>query len=726
MRQLIFILLLLAWVSAQANAGIPDLKLQQNSGFCEGGGFMRSPRASWGTFCTEADQTTGRAVTEPFQVDQGLSIYVSGFPQGEGMSLRLENVSGHEFRDIRLPEASETWQRLDLAVPETWRGQQVRIVAEDRSTAGHGWLAFSKPFDLDKKGMWGDTKRILFKTPLFTLLIFLPGFALCAFAVGRGINGTVKLGMIVLAGVAIPGYLLFYVYLLSHTAGYRLAGILPFVWGGLLAIQLLLLNAEQRRRLLPLLIPLGLTFTAAVFSLSMGFEYGGLLNAIQKPWSRFADGLPPDNEMPWLFAEGLRQGVVPSPIMADWLSSDRPPLQAGMTLALMPVMKTQRELWYQVSSVVLQSLWVFALWLLLKALGCSRMGIMLVLVSTVLSGTVIVNSFYVWPKMLAAAYAIAFSIPIFAGGAMRLSGWMIRLLMAFLVVCALLAHGGSLFAVLGLLLYMALKFRFDRVAEATAIAALAVVLYMPWMAYQKFVDPPGDRLLKYHFAGVEPLTKEPALRTILNAYRKQSFGDWVAAKEGNIANVVGQEADYLQKMPHLLEAPSQHRIRDLEFFYLVPSIGFAVWGIAALGLKWFRKSASPDEVAAEKLLQSAFLMTIPWILLMFKGQSTTLHQGTYVLVLFGIAGCILALCNLSVWLAAAICVAQCGVNWIVYSCDLSGFVFPNALLPVRNNWMLGLELTGLCAFIALALAAASSTFNDNDYVNAPLNFEAAP
>jgi hypothetical protein len=129
-----------------------------------------------------------------------------------------------------------------------------------------------------------------------------------------------------------------------------------------------------------------------------------------------------------------------------------------------------------------------------------------------------------------------------------------------------------------------------------------------------------------------------------------------------------------------------------------------VWGIAALGLKWIRRTVSNDEVAAEKLLQCGFLMTIPWVLLMFKGQSTTLHQGTYVLVLFAISGCVLTLRSVSVWLAAAICVAQCWVNWIVYSCDLSSFVFPNALLPVRNDWIWSLDLVGLCAFIALAFS----------------------
>jgi len=39
--------------------------------------------------------------------------------------------------------------------------------------------------------------------------------------------------------------------------------------------------------------------------------------------------------------------------------------------------------------------------------------------------------------------------------------------------------------------------------------AIVVVFYLPWSAYQKYVDPPGNRLLKIHLAGVIPVIREP-------------------------------------------------------------------------------------------------------------------------------------------------------------------------------------------------------------------------
>ncbi|WP_225852883.1 hypothetical protein, partial [Haemophilus parainfluenzae] len=50
--------------------------------------------------------------------------------------------------------------------------------------------------------------------------------------------------------------------------------------------------------------------------------------------TRFLPGgsLPPDNILPYLFAERLYHGIDPRPLLGEWQSSDRPPLQAGLLL----------------------------------------------------------------------------------------------------------------------------------------------------------------------------------------------------------------------------------------------------------------------------------------------------------------------------------------------------------------------------------------------------------
>jgi len=297
---------------------------------------------------------------------------------------------------------------------------------------------------------------------------------------------------------------------------------------------------------------------------------------------------------------------------------------------------------------------------------------------------------------------IAFAIPILVSLRQTArGGWPVCLLMAFLLVCGLLSHGGSLFALLGIVLFMATRFLRVMIRETCLVAAMAMLLYTPWIAYQKFVDPPGDRLLKYHFAGVEEPTKVPALQTIYAAYRKQSFGGWWAAKEANIGVLVNHEGEYLRDLARFSDPNSKHHIRVLEFFFLVPSLGFAGFGIAALAVRWTKRPVTNEQLAAERLLQCAACMTVPWVLLMFAPSSTVLHQGTYVLVLFALAGCLLAIREVAACLAVATCIAQCVLNWLVYESDLGVLAFPNALARARNSWMLALNLVSLCGFVAL-------------------------
>ena len=61
------------------------------------------------------------------------------------------------------------------------------------------------------------------------------------------------------------------------------------------------------------------------------------------------------------------------------------------------------------ASVELQSLWLFALWLLCVAFDINRDAVRLLLVTTLFSGFIFLNSFFVWPKLLAAVYITAAS-----------------------------------------------------------------------------------------------------------------------------------------------------------------------------------------------------------------------------------------------------------------------------------------------------------------------------
>src|SRR4051812_2727411 len=58
----------------------------------------------------------------------------------------------------------------------------------------------------------------------------------------------------------------------------------------------------------------------ALIVLTLGFSNGGLAN-LETFQHRFSHLLPQDNLIPWLVAEALKAGRIPSPLVGDWLMS---------------------------------------------------------------------------------------------------------------------------------------------------------------------------------------------------------------------------------------------------------------------------------------------------------------------------------------------------------------------------------------------------------------------
>ena len=727
MKSLFIGFLLAASISAD------PVSLSQNQNFCPGGSPHQIPVPTWGTYCDKGDATLGHAATGTFRLDGPFDIYLSGDPGGPNLNLELENLTDRQVRDIR-PNVGPGpfWDRVTFDLPAGWRGKDLRLVATDQSTSSMGWIAFSAPLPPVKGEPRREAVRLLLKTLLFTFLLFLPGFTISSLAISLGVRGTLKLGLLTLAGVALPGYLLFFGYVLSPNLAFQVSRYVPWACIVVLLFFLIRLTPPKLRLLLPLLLPLALTFFAALGNLAWGYLYGGTDTPNMTAWNRFSHPLPPDNMLPYLFAEGVRKGGVPKPMQADWLSSDRPPLQTGMVLALEPWMKsdTRHELWYHVVSVLAQSLWVFAIWLLLRAFRISPLTTAAVILTIYLSGFTIVNTFYVWPKLLAAAFLIAFAIPTLAwqpsgawstqtrnrqasaqalpaghpGVARRQAAprrWLLRILMAFLLACSMLSHGGTVFALLGLMLWMAIRYRRPMLREGCFVAAIFLLFYSPWMAYQKLVDPPGDRLIKYHLAGVESITREPALKTIVQAYEKLTLSEWLDAKRENTGTAFGHERDFLVRAPAFLDAHAEADLRAFQFFFFLPALGFTGLGVFCLLLRRTKKRVRREMSAAERLWLWAILTTIPWILMLFIRSMTIVHASAYAMELAAMTGSILALRSILPRFALSLCAVQCIFNWIVYTPDLTHLAFPNSLNQTTNHWMLALHLLSLWSLLGV-------------------------
>jgi hypothetical protein len=227
---------------------------------------------------------------------------------------------------------------------------------------------------------------LLLSTTAHFILILLLCVAGCAFAIRKGLRDIVLVGVAALIAVGISGYVGFWLWFISPQVGRVYSLCLPIGAALFLIWTLPRLDAADRSTLKALLRPMALVGTAALLVLSTGFMFGGLNAPSETAMTRFSHSLPPDNDVPFLFAEGIRNGKVPKPLLFDWRSSDRPPLQTGIVLSQGVYLQHPRKFQYTIISVILQSFWVFALWLFLVAFDLDSRAIRLTLAVCIFSG----------------------------------------------------------------------------------------------------------------------------------------------------------------------------------------------------------------------------------------------------------------------------------------------------------------------------------------------------
>ena len=343
--------------------------------------------------------------------------------------------------------------------------------------------------------------------------------------------------------------------------------------------------------------------------------------------SRWSHNLPLDNAIPLYFAEHLRQGNIPSPMIGDWLSSDRPPLQTGLFLIFrLPV---DGELVYQSTATALQVLVVPGSYLLARALGGDRT------ISTVAAATVmfapfaLINSIYVWPKMLPAALLCATAAillsPRFA--IYRLS-WKSGALAGVAAALALGAHGGSAFVIAAFAGLALVLHRFPRAGFLISGVAAATLVYLPWMAYQHFADPPGDRLVKWHLAGAIAPDERSLPEVLAVSFNEVSVWDWYQGRKSNLETIIGPNSrlvDLAGQAAFAPDAEERHRaageIRALQFFHWAPSLGMLSWILWLSPLLLLHASTRVLTLAVWGSL-------LVWTVAMFAPGSTIVHQGS--------------------------------------------------------------------------------------------------
>lgn len=549
--------------------------------------------------------------------------------------------------------------------------------------------------------------ELLLLTLLHLAMTALPMAAAALLAARAGVRSVPVLLAVALAIGALAGYGSFWAYFGGRTLGEAATYLLLI--GSIWAIAWSLWGGRLERRLLrALAIPLALWALASVFLLFFGFAHDGTAEPITASLSRFSHTLPSDSQIPffyseWFFANG-HHGQVPI-FPGEWQFSDRPPLQVGYTLSQRPIDYGGTELSYQVLGVMLQQLWVIGLYALLLAARVRPLTRGLILVAVLVSDLALVNGFFVWPKMLPAALLVAMAALILTPVWEQVRGnlWGAALVAA-LAGLAMLGHGSSVFGVIPLLVVAAFRGlpSWRWLAVAVGVGA---VLMGSWSAFQKYEDPPGNRLAKWTLAGVPEVDDRGTLETVADAYSEAGLGNVLHYKAQNVVTIFGG-APMVLSLKATVEGGELNQIgralRGIQFFNLVPGFGLLLLGPLLMAVGWKRRGEQPEEWNLALLCFAVFAIgTAIWVLLVFgNGIDRTLkHISSYLLPLLGIVGCVSGLRAVF---------PRFGLVYVAVASALSLALYAPALDPLPGTSYspvaIAIAVLALAGFVFLALS----------------------
>jgi hypothetical protein len=401
-----------------------------------------------------------------------------------------------------------------------------------------------------------------------------PGLLAASFLRDSAISPVLRPGIVILFGATI-GWVIFWVWFLSPIAGVvvSVAVVAATIVG--FALRPRALTGLDISR--PFVFAVGISAAYLLLSSDHGALVQGGLAIAHRYW------VSVDNVIPKIFADQLtlgRQNLI-AHFIPGIQSSERPPLQVGL---LMPVYKlstlANRTFIYVVLGLVVNSIWVVALWSFLRALRLGERRIAVVVVSVALIGAVFLNTIYAWPKMLSASLVLVAAVFLLLR---RLPPWVSALGAGSAASLAMVSHGSAAFGLLGLIPLIIPLLRRWRIRGIALGAGAFVVIYLPWFLYQQLFDPPGDRLLKWHLAGVIPRNHIAASTEILQSYAQAGLVGTIENKLTNLQAVLG-----LPTLWHVLITRSSQPnwshgffgfVRQLQSSSFLPAAGVLLVGL---------------------------------------------------------------------------------------------------------------------------------------------------
>jgi hypothetical protein len=570
------------------------------------------------------------------------------------------------------------------------------------------------------------TAQLLGYLVVDAVILAVPAALALALAAIAGIASRPVQAIYAMSAPCVLGYAAGAVYLFAPGAGAPFTVVVYLVAAAALATVAITRRPVVLPALRAWLTPGGMVLAATAFVLGLGFLYGGASYAVGTAENRYLVGLPVDNALPQQFAAFLLAPQRPLPVFGGvaspnaWTTSDRPPLQTCVYLlvrSLVPGSDTS-GLQYEATAALLQSLWMPALWCLFRAVRAPRMVIGLGLTATLLSGFVIVNGFFVWPKLFPAAFIVLLAAILLTDELET-----VRTSRAAAVACGLgaamsmLGHEGSALALLPLVLVAAARRRlWPRLSLIGLGVAVLVVLMIPWTLYQSVYDPPGNKLTKLQLAGQQDVNPHQSLiSAVVSAYQHLTPGQIAANKLSNLETPFTNELPQLRSVGELaanLLATSGasvrqrdtaiYRLRYHNFFDLLPLLGVLALAPVAYAAGRVRRARGPDLELAARIGVWFLVGLVVWALVLFGPDATVIHQGSYAteLLLYGAAA--ISLLRVIPRLGGALIALQCLLGLVVYASPPKEVASGLLSSAGPSAGMLLLAVLGLAWSLALA------------------------
>ena len=270
----------------------------------------------------------------------------------------------------------------------------------------------------------------------------------------------------------------------------------------------------------------------------------------------------------------------------------------------------------------------------------------------IFSGFLFYNSVYTWPKLLAATCILfLLSILFEVTRTKRAVTYFETVLGAACLGLALVALPGSTFS-LAVFAILLVRMRHSFTLRQMATGVLIVVaFYLPWMAYQKCVDPPGNRQLKMHLASIIPIDSRTTWQGIRDSYHSRTWDEIARFKWKNITFLAGRDFFHSYGLTDWKALQIDHaatdRSRFVQRFYMWNAVGLVNWGwLAGLFLVFKRPRPRLAIPYAGWLIAAALANLVFWSVITFGPNETQTAHSSYadiLLVSIGLLSLILTL-----------------------------------------------------------------------------------